>query len=96
MKSADHIGHSKFMAWRQLDHCSVTRPFLSVKGVACETRLFPGANHMCTGLTKWCGPCKKLEKQWTILLNYWTDHVNNNIADLTSLESSLLAHVAQD
>ena len=23
--------------WRQLDGCSVTRPFLSAKGVACET-----------------------------------------------------------
>ena len=28
----------KFLLWRQLYGCSVTRPFLSAKGVACETR----------------------------------------------------------
>ena len=40
MKSADLIGHNKFLSWRQLDGCSVTRPFLSpAKGVACETNL---------------------------------------------------------
>ena len=39
-KSADLIGHDKFLSWRQLDGCSVTRPFLSpAKGVACETRV---------------------------------------------------------
>ena len=39
MKSVDLIGHDKFLSWRQLDGCSVTRPFLSpAKGVACETR----------------------------------------------------------
>ena len=37
-KSADLIGHIKFLPWQQLYSCSVTRPFLSVKGVACETR----------------------------------------------------------
>ena len=38
MKSVDLIGHDKFLSWRQLDGCSVTRPFLSpAKGVACET-----------------------------------------------------------
>ena len=37
-KSADLIGHDKFLSWRQLDGCSVTRPFLSpAKGGACET-----------------------------------------------------------
>ena len=34
---ADLIGHIKFLPWRQLDGCSVTRPFLSAKGVACKT-----------------------------------------------------------
>ena len=32
-KSADLIGHSKFLLWRQLDGCSVTRPFLSLQRV---------------------------------------------------------------
>ena len=32
MKSADLIGH-KFLSWRQLDDCSVTRPFLSLRRV---------------------------------------------------------------
>ena len=36
MKSTDLIGHIKFLPWRQFA-CSVTRPFLSAKGVACET-----------------------------------------------------------
>ena len=36
-KNTDLIGDSKFLPWRQLDDCSMTRPFLSVKGVACET-----------------------------------------------------------
>ena len=36
-KRADLIGHIKFLPWEQLDGCSVTRPFLSAKGVACET-----------------------------------------------------------
>ena len=36
-KSTDLIGHDKFLSWQQLDGCRVTRPFLSVKGVACET-----------------------------------------------------------
>ena len=36
-KSADLIGHIKFLRWRQLG-CHVSRPLpLSVKGVACET-----------------------------------------------------------
>ena len=34
---ADLIGHIKFLPWGQLDGCSVTRPLLSPKGVACET-----------------------------------------------------------
>ena len=38
MKSTDLIGHSKFLPWQQLDGCSMTRPFLSAKGVGCETR----------------------------------------------------------
>ena len=38
MKSADLISHSKSLPWQQLDGCSVTRPILSVKGVARETR----------------------------------------------------------
>ena len=47
-KSADLIGHDKFLSWRQLDGCSVTRPFLSpAKGVACETT---GSTHGCHGL----------------------------------------------
>ena len=33
-KSVDFIGHSKFLPWWQ----SMTRPFLSAKGVVCETR----------------------------------------------------------
>ena len=42
-KNADLIGHDKFLSWRQLDGCSVTRPFLSpAKGVACETRQLLG------------------------------------------------------
>ena len=28
--------HFNILLWRQLDGCSVTRPFLSAKGVACE------------------------------------------------------------
>ena len=31
-KSADLIGHIKFLPWGQLDDCSVTRPFLFCKG----------------------------------------------------------------
>ena len=42
-ESADFIGRSKFLPWRQLNGCSVTRPFLSMKGVACETKLNPSA-----------------------------------------------------
>ena len=37
MKSVDLIGYCKFLPWRQLDGCS--GHFLSVKGVACKTRL---------------------------------------------------------
>ena len=50
MKSVDLIGHSKFhQPWRQLDGCSVTRPYLSAKGVAYETNLDPGHfNMQCT------------------------------------------------
>ena len=33
MKSVDLIGHIKFLSWRQLDGCSVTRPFLSLRRV---------------------------------------------------------------
>ena len=41
-KSANLIGHIKFLPWGQLDGCSMTRPFLSrVKGVACETTSCP-------------------------------------------------------
>jgi len=36
-KSTDLIGNIKFLPWGQLNGHSVTRPFLSVKGVACET-----------------------------------------------------------
>ena len=36
-KNVDLIGHIKFLLWRQLDGCRVTRPFLSAKGVAWET-----------------------------------------------------------
>ena len=36
-KSADQTGHIEFLPWGQFDGCSVTRPFLSTKGVACET-----------------------------------------------------------
>ena len=32
-KSADLIGHSKILSWGQLDGCSVTRPFLSLRRV---------------------------------------------------------------
>ena len=37
MKNADLIGHIKFLPWWQLDGCSMNRPSLSAKGVACET-----------------------------------------------------------
>ena len=33
MKSADLIGHIKFLAWGQLDGCSVTTPFPSLQRV---------------------------------------------------------------
>ena len=36
-KRTNLIGHSKFLPWWQLDGC-VTTPFLSAKGVACETK----------------------------------------------------------
>ena len=36
-KSADLIGHIKFLPWGQLNGCSMTRPFS--KGVACTTSL---------------------------------------------------------
>ena len=36
-KSADQTGHIEFLPWGQFDGCSVTRPFLSAKGVACKT-----------------------------------------------------------
>ena len=39
MKSVDVIGDSNFLMRQQLNSCSVTRPFLSVKDVACETRV---------------------------------------------------------
>ena len=32
-KSADLIGHITFLPWRQLDGCSMTRPFLSLRRV---------------------------------------------------------------
>ena len=32
-KSTDLIGHSKFLLWRQLNGCSMTRPFLSLQRV---------------------------------------------------------------
>ena len=32
-KSANLIGHIKFLLWKQLDGCSVTRPFLSLERV---------------------------------------------------------------
>ena len=41
MKSADLIGHSKFLPWQQLDGCSVTISFLSAKGAACEISTHP-------------------------------------------------------
>ena len=31
MKSTDLIGHIKFLLWRQLNGCSMTRPFLSLR-----------------------------------------------------------------
>ena len=37
IKSTDLIGHIKFLPWRQLEGCNMTRPFLSAKGVTCET-----------------------------------------------------------
>ena len=37
MKSTDLLGHIKFLPWQQLEGCNMTRPFLSEKGVACET-----------------------------------------------------------
>ena len=40
--STDLIGHIKFLPWGQLNGCSVTRPFLSVKGVACKTTAWDG------------------------------------------------------
>ena len=39
MKSTDLIGHIKFLPWGQLGGCSMTGPFLSAKGVACETNM---------------------------------------------------------
>ena len=39
-KNMDLIGHIKFLLWRQLDGCSVTRPFLSEKGVVCNTAIY--------------------------------------------------------
>ena len=35
----DLIGHIKFLPWRHLGGCSVTRPFFSAKGVAYEIRV---------------------------------------------------------
>ena len=32
----EDCGHIKFLPWGQLDGCSMTRPFLSAKGAACE------------------------------------------------------------
>ena len=43
-KSADLIGHIKFVLWGQLDGYRVTRTFLSVKGVACKTNQLLGVN----------------------------------------------------
>ena len=37
-KSVDLIGHIKFLAWWQLDGCSITRHFPPAKSVACEAR----------------------------------------------------------
>ena len=48
MKSADLIGHIKFLLWRQLDGCSVTRPFLSLWRVwLVRLGVIP---HKCTSL----------------------------------------------
>ena len=43
-KSADLIGHIKFLPWGQLDGCSVTRPFLSLQRVWLA-RLHPNMVH---------------------------------------------------
>ena len=53
MKSADLIGHIKFLPWRQLDGCSMTRPFRSAKSVTCKTR----------GLVVLCPDPSSLQKQ---------------------------------
>ena len=37
-KERSLIGHDKFLSCRQLNGRSVTRPFLSAKGVTCEIR----------------------------------------------------------
>ena len=47
-KSVDLIGHIKFLLWGQLDGCSVTRPFLFAKGVACKTRILQGYTSLVT------------------------------------------------
>ena len=34
------LSNDNCVSWQQLDDCSMTRSFLSVKGVACETMLY--------------------------------------------------------
>ena len=40
MKSVDLIGHIKFLLWGQLDGCSMTRPFLSLRRVWLARQLY--------------------------------------------------------
>ena len=48
MKSADLIGHIKFLPWRQLNGCSVTTAFLSLQRVwLVRLSVIP---HKCTSL----------------------------------------------
>ena len=52
-KNVDLIGHIKFLLWRQLDGCSVTRPFLSAKGVAWETIAYTREITIFVSLERW-------------------------------------------
>ena len=64
MKSTDLIGHIKFLPWRQLEGCNMTRPFLSAKGVACETNEHKQEFYIVSqaGLTSFLKKRKGLDK----------------------------------
>ena len=74
-KSADFIGHSKFLPWQQLNGCSVTRHFLSEKGVACKTRFKPWSSEWRSdAFTSWAtGAEDSFHRQfrWLIGKSMW-------------------------